>query len=139
MRALIGLALLAALALFGLDTLVRNGTLPAGGSAQATPTPHAPRLITRTVAAAEPVLEAAAPAAIPVTALAPSMPTAPAETPAAAAALQPAAPVAPSFPVAAASKPPLPIPAAKSKHAKLACGPGQKRDTVHHKCVAKRV
>ena len=54
MRAMIGLAVLAALALFGLDTFVRNGAQPASGPAQATPAAApAPRMITRTVALAE--------------------------------------------------------------------------------------
>ena len=130
MRAMIGLAVLAALALFGLDTFVRNGAQPASGPAQATPAAApAPRMITRTVALAE-AEPAAAAAATPVTPFVPaasslaSAVTTAAPTTTVVAAITPVAP--------AAAKPAT---SAKTKHAKLACGPGQKRDTVHHKCV----
>ena len=135
MRALIGLAVLAALALFGLDTFVRNGTLPAGrpaGSTLAAATPAAPRMITRTIAAAEPEATAAT-ATAPVTTFAPAatatVTTAVVSAPTVTAAITP---VAPMPKLAESAK------TTKSKHAKLACGPGQKRDTVHHKCVARR-
>jgi hypothetical protein len=126
MRALLGLALLAAAALLGLDSLSHTGgPQPAVGSAQATPSTVEEHVVYRTVAVAEPAPQAADQAA-------PSPNTGPAAGPAAALAATALAPLA-----AARLPAGKPLPAKVKAAHKPACPATQRYSASRHKCVVR--
>ncbi len=129
MRALIGLALLAAAGLLGLDSFSRTGPQPTGGAALATPSTVEEHIVYRTVAVAEPAPEAAdqAPSGASGSAIRP------AAGPAAALAVTALAPLA-----AARLSSGKPASAKVKAAQKAACSTLQRYSAARHKCVLRK-